>query len=136
MVEINSNYEKTVWWHTALHVVLFPFVFVALVMLLGLILYFLGRFNDVFAFIVRALQFGFCANFALILPTFFLSKSNEVVASTIVATVGLTFIIMSIFATFTFGNEGNYTKYQWLEIVASQIGFMVGVIAYYFGERG
>lgn len=134
-VKLNSNDEETVWWHTVLHGLAFPVIFIGLIMLIGLMMYFLGHLNSWTSIISRAIQYGLAAHFSLVLPTFFLTKSNELVVSVIVGTLYAAFSIVVIFASEYLVPNGGHSFGEWVELLATFAGAMIGIGIYYFGER-
>ena len=135
VVALNSNSDETIWWQTLIHILLFPILFILFILLSGILYYFFADLDSFFVFITRAFQYGACSHLALVVPTLFLKKSNEVVSSTVVGTVigALSALILSM--PFIGGYAGDYAISEWLEIIGSSAGALIGIIAYYSGER-
>jgi len=137
MVVLNTYEQETVWWQTALHLLVFLPLVVLTAFIIGLIqVVSLGQevASGLWSYLVVSATSTYSA---LLLPTIIFSKSNESVVSTIVGTIYALVLAVMIFAVISI--EPNYlageTRWASFKQLAACAVSLIATICFFFRNR-
>lgn len=126
-----ADVESRLWWHTVLQVVAATALFIPILLGVGLaaiVLAFLqGHGVDIF---FRAAQYGVAAYLSLLLPALVLKRSHAMIAAAIWCTAVTSVYLFMLALGISVGVTRDTGFWEWLEIGAGIVGFVVGSIAY------
>ena len=136
--EVNN---RTLWWHTVLHIIGSFLLFVPALFVCGLLVKaldvinegYIGQTGEGIGFIMRGVQYGLASYSSIAIPHLILKRSHVIVTVTIFATVlGLFFAVLLLFQFTAYALDLGF--YGWLEFIATGIGVIAGAVAYIFKD--